>query len=269
MPKVSVIIPTYNRASLLKQAIQSVLNQTYQNFEIIVIDDASTDNTKKTIQSFDSKKITYICHEKNKGGSAARNTGIKLAKGEYMAFLDSDDEWLPKKLFKQLELFAKSSQGVGVVYTGFTKIDNIKNISKSVMPKKHGRIYHLLLLKNYVGTTSTPLLKRECIEKVGLFDENLPSAQDWDMWIRISKYFNFKYIPKPLVKYNIHQLTISKNYKSVIKGTKIIIKKHILPRLNISNSQNKLYIFLALIISIGRIIKYSLKNLLTKKERTC
>ncbi len=113
-PTVSVIIPTYNRANLVSRAIKSVLNQTYQDFEIIVVDDCSEDNTEEIVKSFNDSRIRYIKHKKNKGGSAARNTGIKRARGKYIAFLDDDDEWLPSKLEKQIMLFEKLSKHYGV-----------------------------------------------------------------------------------------------------------------------------------------------------------
>lgn len=121
-PTVSVILPTYNRAHLVGRAIQSVLDQMYQDFEIIVVDDGSGDNTEEIINGFTDTRIRYVKHQKNKGGSAARNTGIKLAKGKYIAFQDSDDEWLPDKLEKQMKAFKKASDEVGVVYTGFHRI---------------------------------------------------------------------------------------------------------------------------------------------------
>ena len=113
--KVSVIIPTYNRAKLIKRSILSVLNQTYQNFEIIVVDDGSADDTKSVVESFNNPKIRYIRHDINKGQSAARNTGIKNAKGKYIAFQDSDDEWLPEKLEKQMSCFESPSSHSGIV----------------------------------------------------------------------------------------------------------------------------------------------------------
>ena len=118
-PTVSVIIPTYNRAHLVDRAIQSVLNQTYKDFELIIVDDGSTDNTEDIIKEFQKKdeRIKYIRHEENRGGSAARNTGIKAAKGEYIAFLDSDDEWLPIKLGRQISEFTNKSK-IALVYTG-------------------------------------------------------------------------------------------------------------------------------------------------------
>ena len=115
-PTISVIIPTYNRAHLIGKAVKSVLSQTYQDFEIIVVDDGSTDNTEEIVKSFTDYKIYYICHKHNRGASAARNTGIKASRGEYIAFLDSHDEWLPEKLDKQIKTFNSESSEVGVVY---------------------------------------------------------------------------------------------------------------------------------------------------------
>jgi len=121
-PIVSVIIPTYIRAHVLAKAIQSLLNQTYQDFEIIVVDDGSIDNTEEVVKSFNDPRIRYIRHKENCGGSAARNTGIRAAYGECIAFQDSDDEWLPEKLEKQMQVFENAPAEVGVVYTGFRRI---------------------------------------------------------------------------------------------------------------------------------------------------
>jgi len=122
-PTVSVIISTYNRAHLIGRAIQSVLNQTYQDFEVIVVDDGSTDNTEEIVKSFNDPRIRYIRHEKNKGAAAARNTGIKAARGKYIAFQDSDDEWLPEKLEKQMKVFENAPPEAGVVYTDMQRIN--------------------------------------------------------------------------------------------------------------------------------------------------
>ena len=116
LPKVSVVIPTHDRAHLVGRAIRSVLAQTFQDFEIIVVDDCSVDNTKEVVQSLADSRIRYLRHEINRGGSAARNTGIGAARGEWIAFLDSDDEWLPKKLEKQLEMgYTTDLSNVGAV----------------------------------------------------------------------------------------------------------------------------------------------------------
>jgi glycosyltransferase involved in cell wall biosynthesis len=229
-PTVSTIIPTYNRAHLIGRAIQSVLNQTYQNFEIIVVDDCSTDNTWEVIKEFieSEKRIQYFKHNENKGGSAARNTGIKMAKGDYIAFLDSDDEWLPGKLEKQLKIFKNNSVQVGAIYSGFQYIyQKGIDMDKRHIPKNRGYIYKDLLMKNCVGSASTLLIKKECFDKVKLFDKSLPSCQDYDMWIRIAKYYEFDFVKESLVKYQVHDNQISTNLSTVIKGEKKIINKYL------------------------------------------
>lgn len=222
---VSVIIPTYNRAHTVSRAIQSVLNQTYQDFEIIVVDDCSTDNTEEVVKGFNDSRICYIRHEQNRGGSAARNTGIRIARGEYIAFLDSDDEWLPNKLAEQMRVFY-SDRNCGAVYTDLLHVckDGHAEVHKGYHPE--GWILKDLLVTNVVGSASSVVVKRECFKVVGLFDEKLPSCQDWDMWIRIAKHYTFRSIPEPLVKYLWHQEQISTNFEAVWRGHMAIMRKY-------------------------------------------
>jgi len=226
-PTVSVIIPTYNRARLIKRAIQSVLNQTYQDFEIIVVDDGSTDNTEEVVKSFNDPRIRYIRHEKNKGTAAARNTGIKAARGKFIAFQDSDDEWLPEKLEKQMKVFENAPAKVGVVYTGFWRIENNKKIyiPFSWVKQKEGNVHKELLKGNFIGLP-TVLIKKECFRKGGMFDEKLPRFQDWELVIRLSKYYNFKCIDEPLVISYYTSDSISANNEALIKALKLILSKH-------------------------------------------
>jgi len=228
MPKVSVVIPTYNRAELLRSAIISVLNQTFQDFEIVVVDDASKDNTAEVISSFNDKRIKYIRHETNKGEAGARNTGVMNSEGEYIAFLDDDDEWLPEKLKKQIELFENSPREVGGVYTGFLKVDRTTGeVLKRVIPTKRGNIFSDLLRFNWIYIPSVLMVKKECFEKAGLFDASIPFGLDYDMWIRISKGFHYEYIREPLVKYYSHgNGRLSTNYKLVISGKEAMLKKY-------------------------------------------
>ena len=180
MPKVSVIIPTYNRAHLIGRSIQSVLNQTYQDFEIIIVDDGSTDDTEDVIRNFNDSRIIYIRHKENKGPSAARNTGIKASKGEFIAFQDSDDEWFPEKLDKQIEAF-EMNPGFGIIYTDMLRIDKEGAIKYWHSPTvSHGQIINPNTMDYQVmglGIIST-LIKRECFNKVGYFDENYPRLED-------------------------------------------------------------------------------------------
>ena len=226
-PTVSVIIPTYNRAHLVGRAIKSVLEQTYQDFELIVVDDGSTDNTKEVVKGFNDKRIKYILHEKNKGATAARNTGIKAARGEYIAFQVSDDEWLPVKLEKQMKVFETVPPEVGVVYTGFYRLKNSKKtyIPSPKIIQKEGYIFGSLLKGNFV-TTQAVLVKRECFERAGMFDESLPRLQDWELFIRISKDYHFKCVDEPLLISYYQPHSISADQSALIRALKLILEKH-------------------------------------------
>jgi len=229
MPTVSVVIPTYNRAHLVGRAIKSVLNQTYQKFEIIIVDDGSTDKTEEIIKTFKDERVRYIRNEKNKGASAARNIGIKVARGEYIAFQDSDDEWLPEKLEKQMKVFEITPEKVGVVYTGFWRVKNNKKIytPSNKITKKEGYIHKEIIRNNFV-TTQAVIIKKKCFKKVGMFDERLPRLQDWELWIRISKFYEFKCVDEPLVISYHTPNCISENKDAHIKAFELILEKHFL-----------------------------------------
>jgi glycosyltransferase involved in cell wall biosynthesis len=222
-PNLSVIIPTFNRAHLLSKAIKSVLDQTYKDFEIFVIDDCSTDKTSDVVKSFKNKKIKYLVHKENQGGSAARNTGIKAAKGDFITFLDDDDELFPRKFEKQITKFHNLSEDFGVVYSGYCIIKSKKKWQ--FYPEYRKEVYSVLLKRNILGS-STPMVRKNCFKIAGLFDENLPSCQDWDMWIRLSKYFMFDFVQEILSKHNIHGNQISTNLEKKIIGRRKLIKKH-------------------------------------------
>src|SRR5262245_48882666 len=152
MPKISVIIPTHDRAHFLPGAIFSVLNQTFQDFEIIVVDDASNDNTSEVVAAFNDERIRLLRHETNKGGSAARNTGILNAQCDYIAFLDDDDEWLPDKLAKQVNILFASPPEVGCVFTGYVMMDRTSGrVIDHWLPTKRGDLSKDLLMNNCVA----------------------------------------------------------------------------------------------------------------------
>jgi len=228
-PAVTVIIPIYNRAYLLGRAIQSVLNQSYQDFEIISVDDGSTDNTEEVVRSFKDERIKYIQHKENKGAAAARNTGVMAARSEYIAFQDSDDEWLHEKLEKQIKIFEVSSPEVGVVYTDMWKITANKRMcfhSPNIMPKD--KIIYQQALDygvRYIGI-QTVLMKKECFDKVGLFDERLPRYIDLELFIRLSKYFYFYHIKEPLLNYYDTKNGISSNTMALVTARKTILDKY-------------------------------------------
>jgi glycosyltransferase involved in cell wall biosynthesis len=210
-PAVSVIIPTYNRADLVGRAIKSVLSQTYQDFEIIVVDDASVDNTEEAVKGFDDPRIRYMRHEQNRGGSAARNTGIRAAKGKYIAFLDSDDRFEPMKIAAQIDVFNRTEdKNMVLVYTGCRSVElqsgKVRGLTR---PRKRGNIHKEILLANCVGTTSSILVKADIVREIGGFDESLPANQDWELYFRLSKDHAFDYVDEYLTEYGMHPVRIS------------------------------------------------------------
>jgi glycosyltransferase involved in cell wall biosynthesis len=229
MPKVSVVIPTYNRADTILKAIDSVLKQTFHDFEIIIIDDGSTDKTYEIVKQINDKRIRYIRHEKNKGASSARNTGIKIAKGQYIAFQDSDDEWLPDKLEKQIVILDSSPNEVGIIYCGFWRTSSIGKIyfPPGKITKIEGDLNKDLLKGNYIGMP-TVVIKKDCFIKCGNFDEELPSLEDWELFIRLAKYYEFRCINEPLVISNSMPICISKNNKAIVEAHKMILEKYII-----------------------------------------
>ena len=193
----SVIIPTYNRADLLPRAIRSVLAQTYALLEVIVVDDASTDDTPGTIVGITDPRLTYVRHSANRGVSAAQNTGIQAAKGELIAFLGDDDTWLPDKLAKQVPLFERPE--VGLVYCGVEAVDREDRRQWISRPLKRGRIYEDLLFKNYLYAPAV-VVRRRCLEGGNLFDEKLRAHEDQDLWLRIADTWLVDYVPEVLVR---------------------------------------------------------------------
>ncbi len=220
-PVVSVIIPTYNRADLVKRAIQSVLGQNYEEFELIVVDDASEDNTREVIQEFDDPRLKYLRHEQNRGGSAARNTGIKESRGKYISLLDDDDELLPRHLENLVATIEDLGPEWGVVYSGKVNIDGEKRTKDYPDPGWQGDIFEKILVEGSIQT-STLLIRRSCFDKVGMFDEEFPRHQDWEMNIRLSKHFKYFSISEITVKRYVGG---SPSYKKVKQSKKLLINK--------------------------------------------
>ena len=226
MPKVSVIIPTHNRSELLRVAIQSVLNQTFEDFEIVVVDDASNDDTEDVVKGIGDNRIEYIRHETNRGEGGTRNTGVKNSKGEYIAFLDDDDEWLADKLQRQVAILDHSPKEVGGVYTGWVNIDGTTGrILRRRLSSKRGNIFPELLYGLNLCVSSL-MFRKSCFEKVGWFDESIPFGLDGDMWLRIAKEFQFECIEEVLAKYRIHAKRLTMNFDLNIAGHEKFFEKY-------------------------------------------
>lgn len=199
---VSVVIPTHNRADLLPRAIASVQAQTYKDLEIVVISDGSTDNTKEVVEALakEDSRIRFIEYHPGRGGNIARNTGIQEAKGEYVAFLDDDDEFLPTKLEKQVAVM-ESDPEIGLVYTGVKILYINEKVSYNSKARNCGDLSKEILLDNFIGTTSTVMLKKAIFEKSGMFDVALKALQDYDLWIRVCQHCRIGVVPEELINY--------------------------------------------------------------------
>ena len=200
MLKTSVIIPTYNRSKYLSDALDSVLRQTFQDLEIIVVDDGSIDNSRDIVSRYAERhpgKIRYF-YQDNKGPSAARNVGIKEAKGDFIAFLDSDDLWLPDKLKEQLDVFSRNNK-LGLVYTGCCIVDSNGLISGeynvSHIPKR--KVLSDIYIRNSTSQTSSMMIRKTCFDEIGLFDEGLVVAE------RIYRWFATNYTLKDPVPLDV------------------------------------------------------------------
>jgi glycosyltransferase involved in cell wall biosynthesis len=240
-PLVSVIIPTYNRSGTIGRAITSVLNQTYNNFELIIIDDNSGDDTEKIVQSFDDPRLRYIKHDTNRGGGAARNTGIRVAEGEYIAFQDSDDEWMPQKLSMQLPGF-QGKRDNGVVFSRMMRIyEDHHTVFPSQVEYSSDEFHKAMFWINYVGTP-TAVVRKELLDRIEGFDERLPRLQDWDLFIRLSAITSFHFVPEPLVKVYIQDNSLTTNADYLAQSIDIFCNKyHSLISGFSSDTQSKIY----------------------------
>lgn len=225
MPEVSVIVPTFNRAHLIMKAIYSVLGQTFKDLEVIVVDDGSKDNTSTLVLEINDIRLKYIRHAQQKGASEARNTGVAASSGKFLAFLDDDDEWMPDKLKLQMEIF-REKPDTGMVYSGYYYINSKNNkIFREFHPKKSGLLDDDLLTTNCVGTTSTAVIRRDSFEKAGGFDVSLRGCQDWDLWIRLAKFYPLNFADKPLVNFLIHDIRITHDLNAKIQGKERLLNK--------------------------------------------
>lgn len=232
---VSIIIPTFNRSSLLKRALGSVYSQTSSEYEIIVLDDGSIDNTAKMIEQF-YPNVRYY-YQSNKGVSSARNQGIKMAKGEWLAFLDSDDEWMPEKLEKQLKLLEDYPE-YKVCHTEEIWIRQGVRVNQMNKHQKTGGWIFPQCLPLCAMSPSSIIIHRSVFDDVGLFDTQLPACEDYDLWLRITAKYPVLYIEEPqIMKYGGHEDQLSQKYWGMdqyrIKALQKIIAENTL------NDENK------------------------------
>lgn len=216
-------MPTYNRAAHVGAAIESVRSQTMQDWELLVVDDASPDDTEGTVARIGDPRIRYVRQPRNAGDAAARNAGIERSSGAFVAFLDDDDVWVPEKLAWQLDVFAEAGGRVGLVYAG--RETHFSQSGRSSVLSMSGDVESQL--RSFRITTSTVMISREALERAGRFDETMPCASDYDLWIRIWRAgFEFRVIDRPLVRYSVHGAGLSDNVRKVVIGEEMLLEKH-------------------------------------------
>lgn len=202
MEYVSVVLPTYNREKTIKRAVESVLRQTYQNFELLVVDDGSVDDTQNILSEIHDKRMHYIRLPENRGVAAARNVGVCQARYDYVAFEDSDDVWHDDKLEREMKVFMNRPE-VGIVYSAYRCIwpdGGHSVVPDDFLEKKTlcGDVFEELLQGNMIGMP-TAVIRRSCFEKCGLFNETLTCLEDWELFLRIAKEYKVGYVQQPLV----------------------------------------------------------------------
>lgn len=226
MPKVSVVIPTCNRPELLTRAVRSVLAQTYQDIEIIVVDDGVKECAEGVVTTFGDPRIRYLKNETSLGGGGARNRGIVEAQGEYVAFLDDDDEWLPEKLRIQIDALEQAPQDVGFC---FSAVVNVFSDHEETTHVENGVFdFSQIALRRFKGfLTSTLILSKAVLDEVGGFDESLPSHQEPELIIRVTRKYRGIGIDQPLVRMNMtpHE-HIGGDMSRRIKGKELLLQKH-------------------------------------------
>lgn len=209
-PLVSVVIATYNMATYLPLAVLSAIEQTYDNIEVFVIDDGSTDHTREAMLPFlDHPRVQYA-YQKNSGQAVAKNHGIRMAKGEFIAFLDADDIWYPEKLEVQIPIFSRS-KNTGIVYSRLCYIDE-KGEEHQISNNElfRGQVSGALLIQNFIGF-GTSIVRKECFEFLGDFNESLSMGIDYDLWLRFSTKYEFDYVDRPLLYYRVWAGQMSNN----------------------------------------------------------
>lgn len=224
MIKVSVIVPAYNAMRFLPQTVKSALSQTWQDLELVVVDDGSSDGTAAFVEQYPDIRMKLV-RQTNKGLAAARNSGIAASQGKYIALLDADDLWEPTKLEEQVARLTDRPE-IGLVHTAIRYINETGDeINRVLSVKGDGDVWEKVVVHNPVRCGSTPLIRRECFEAVGMFDPALSFSEDWEMWIRIARRYHFATIDKPLTLYRQHGANMTKSYRTIMPNFETIIER--------------------------------------------
>jgi glycosyltransferase involved in cell wall biosynthesis len=224
-PRVSAVIPTYNHACYVPGAVESVLAQSFDDLEVVVVDDGSTDETADVLRRL-GERIRYIPLG-HRGLAAARNAGIRAARGRYVAFLDADDLWLPDKVSMQVACLDREP-AIGLVYCEAALFNEASPATTT--PHSYwahhpsGKTLPWLLRQNVVPSP-TPMVRRELFDQVGLFDETLSACEDWDMWIRIAQRSEFAYVDRVLAKYRVHATNMSRDHERMMTNGLRVLEK--------------------------------------------
>jgi glycosyltransferase involved in cell wall biosynthesis len=212
---------------MLEKALRSVFDQTFRDMEILVVDDASEDGTRRMMEASSDPRVRYLRQAAPRGGAAARNAGIRSSLGTYIAFLDDDDEWFPRKLERQMALFRSSPFSPGVVYASYLVVEReSERVVGRKIAEKRGDLSRELLERNELGGTSCVVARKDALEAAGLFDESLPSFHDYDLWIRLAPLVRFDCVEEPLSKYYVHDNRIWRNYDALDRGLVRMLEKH-------------------------------------------
>ncbi|MBP0012702.1 MAG: glycosyltransferase [Roseofilum sp. SBFL] len=224
MPLISVIIPAYNSEKTIAETVESVLKQTFADFELIVINDGSTDGTLEVLSRIQDPRLKVFSHP-NAGSNPSRNRGFAQSSGEYIAFLDADDLWTPDKLEAQLNALQENPQAA-VAHSWCNLIDeSSKFLSRGGYCTANGDVYPHLLLVDILENGSNPLIRREALNKVGAFDESLPAGQDWDLYLRLAAQYHFITVERPQISYRISSHSLSSNVVKLESGCLQVITK--------------------------------------------
>jgi len=212
MPRVSVVIPVYNAERFVSETIESIISQTYSSWEVVAVDDGSKDRSLEILRGFERRmpeKIRVIS-QKNSGVSMARNAGIGVSRGEYIAFLDQDDLWMPKKLEKQVPLL-DSNRELGLVYSDAYIVwerEGRTRTAFSILKPFRGRVFERLILENFI-VVSTAVVRKDAVDRVGAFNHKYRISEDYDLFLRIADQFHVDFVDEPLAKYRIHGANVT------------------------------------------------------------